>query len=129
MSAPVSELSRTCAPVMNGPAAACGADLDPIPPFATPANAAPNAIIATTMAGEGRRSSRRNSDFLDTRIPPFGLPDGLVENVFKRLPDTNAHFRDRSTAGTQQAAPEADVQPLPLRLHVAVDGLGGRHAA
>src|SRR5436190_23500963 len=61
------ELTRTCAPVVNGLAAAVGADFEPpIPPLATPVLATTSAIIETTRAGDGRRSSRRLSEFLDT---------------------------------------------------------------
>src|SRR6266700_1433355 len=127
MSAPVSEPSRTCAPVINGPAAAVGANFEPpIPPLATPAIAAPRAIIATTMAGDGRRSSRRLSDFLDTSLPPFELPDDLVMNLFERLSDTDTHLRDQPPSRPELAAPEADSERGRC-LHVRVDDVRGAH--
>src|SRR5919201_5334518 len=121
MSAPVSEPSRTCAPVMNG-VAASGALVPPMPPFATPARAAPSASIATTIAGEGRRSRRFLIVPRDISAPPFESSADPVMSCLL-LMDSDLHHRERSTESTQDAAPDAGTQRVrvPLRRDVRLD--------
>src|SRR5438105_15046771 len=126
MSDPVSEPSRTCWPVMNG-VAAKGVFVPPMPPFATPANAAPSASMATTIAGEGRRNSNLLIVLWDISAPPFELFTDLVTNSSSRSADTDAHLGDQPPGRAQLAPPEADRKRAAPRLHVGVHDLSRRN--